>query len=380
MYRISKIFQFVLVSILILMKGIIAVDREDDSDSAEPSFIRAVPHPGSVPVFQDKFDFVHASSPVTNDANYKKYSIDIRMTILNTIALVAYAPDEIFVEKFILLQDKFNKCLRICTTWGHASGPFFLSLKTMLSAKHKSQHLREDTKEIINTFVISLGQASDIDSMELQFLFMPAYKEVDKRKIRTIVPRLKEKNREEMAAHYLLSYAKQVPDLDIAKELCSEAEQLGSKEAKEMAVRFQLLGDVIHGAIRDKNSWSLDAIEMGLHFMLEGIDDRYVLALVDRLIKANRKDAAIHYLLDYAERISSISPSHNPESEYSLPELYYVKAENLGSVEATDKRLKLHLKPGSESDTFIKRLMNPTETLPFKTSSTFRKDFREKKQ
>jgi hypothetical protein len=326
-----------LINIVISIKANIAKESELDSmsDSVTPKFIRTLPHPACLPLYTPKFECFTESPIYTCDFLATGHSQLVRRTILSLLTLVDYVPDQLVADRFGELKQSINKCVAICCKWAHVSAPLFLNLQAIDKGKKIQKDLRSRLGSMVGTFIKSLDQATDIDGLEFRLLCMPAHKNIDVWIVKTIAQRLNDLKRDEIAAHYLLSFARQTHDASIARELYQEALESGSKKAEAMNARLFRIGDVIHGTKESIKESALEDIEMAFQFISEDTDERFVLALVDRLVTANRTESAIYFLLNYAERFTSTKRSNNPNNKYVLPELYYVKAEELGSLEAT---------------------------------------------
>jgi hypothetical protein len=337
MYNLSQKAKILSLILVIFMKDIVAKESDLYPDADIPKTIRTITHPSCLPLYKPKFECFKESRIITSNFLTTRYSQLIRKTILGILALLEYDSDNQFVVNFHKHKDSINKCIAISKKWDHSSRSLFSGLETYMGMSAKTQDgLKIIVTYIVRTFITSLEQSTDIDGLELQLLCMPVYKDINLVRVQRIAQSLQRLKREEIAVHYLLSFANQVPNMGTALNLCDEARKLDSKQASDVKANLDQGGLIIW---QKRIMGSLDAVEAALRLMpIENYDQDFIFTLVDYLDANSRTQAAIHYLLNLAERLLYNKQHIKPRNLHREVAAYYAKAETLGSIEAAIKR------------------------------------------
>lgn len=363
-YQLYRIVKLNLIYMLIAHCGIFAVEDDVFSGSSNQSgfhdrkvdvngryrasdqqapviLIRTIPHPECLPLNPGGFECFRLLPIYPTEFLQCKYSKDIRMTMLNLLALVDHTPDDYFQAQFASLEVSIKSCIPASNKWKHVARHMFEDLgklyqKSLLSP----DELKAAVTTIVSTFVDDLKRAKDIDGLEMRLLCMREHTGYDVNEILEVVRALRRLNRDSIALHYLWSFAKQVPNLQESTHLCALAQRLDVHPfatGKLMQNLFAGYAIVMNKCITFDLYDKIHVIKAALRYLpSEGFDSTFVLSLIDYLIRTENKDTAIQYLLWIADKYSSSNPTLSGISLNLANKIYNIRAKKLKSTKVKD--------------------------------------------
>jgi hypothetical protein len=322
-----------------------AVAKLSVSPSQPQIILRTIPHPECLPLYPMGFECFRSLRFFPNEFLQGKYSNGIRLTVLNLLALVDHTPDDYFQLHFANLEASIKRCIPACEKWKHVARYLFSELEMLYSpSSYSLENLKAQVKKIVETFVETLKQSEDIDSLEMRLLCMREHTGYDVDEILEVVRKLRRHNRDFIAVHYLLSLAKQVPNIEDSTRLCATAQYLDIYPFATARVMKNLYGG---NFIAESKCIPFDlenniyVIKAALRYMfLEEFDSTFVLSLANYLIRADNKDTAIHYLLRISDKFSSSNPSLSKKILHLAKKTYKARTKKTGSTKVNDDASK----------------------------------------